>query len=129
MRLILGALVFVLFVGCGGGGQQVSGLLELYGDESSVENNGTECWGVGGYGDIQEGAEVTIRDGSGELIGSGNLDAGSTVGDGTCTFLWFIDDVSEVDFYEIEVSSRGALTYSKAEMEEANWIVQGSIGD
>lgn len=122
--LILGALVWLS--ACGGGGQTVTGMLHLYG---TVENDGTECWGVGGYGDLSEGTEVTIRDGAGDLIGTGSLDAGTTVGDGDCTFLWKIGSVPEVDFYEIEVSERGGITRTLEEMESEGWTVVGSIGD
>ena len=115
----------------------VTGEMELLGDSTSMtgEAEGDDCEGLGGYSDIAAGADVVIRDGGGELIATSRLRSGKViVADTTldlkaCSFEWTVEDVPEVDFYEIEVARRGGLTYSKSEMEEQDWKISSSLGD
>ncbi len=86
------------------------------------------CEGEGGYDDMREGAQVTVRDGSDELIASGRLAEGEVV-TGGCEFSFAVQDVPTAAFYTIEVSHRGGLAYSAAEMEAADWDVAFTLGD
>jgi hypothetical protein len=44
-----------------------------------------------------------------------------------CTLL-FDADVKNADFYEIEIGSRGKLSYSKKDLEKRDWYVAQSLG-
>lgn len=101
--------------------------------DSSGWTSGEECYGTGGYDDIGEGSSVTIRDGRDAIIATGSLGGGtggeaylddSTV---SCNLSFSVADVPDVDFYQIEVSHRGALSYSKADMVSKGWSVDLSL--
>ena len=81
----------------------------------------------GGYNDIADGADVTVKDGAGDLLGVGALTGGTMTGGGT-VFTFTVPGVPDVDFYQVEVSHRGAVTYTKDEMEAAGWVVSFSLG-
>ncbi len=92
-------------------------------DDSAVGS----CTGAGGYSDIREGAAVTVRDGSGDVIATGRLEGG--VVEGSLCIHVFQVDVPRADFYSFEVSNRGELTYSYQDMVDAEWQVALSLGD
>lgn len=86
-----------------------------------------QCMGVGGYADITAGASVVIRDDAGKTVAVGQLDDGTAViakddilntdvGQ-TCAFPFTVRDVPARDFYSIEVTRRGPVTYPRAKVE------------
>jgi hypothetical protein len=100
-----------------------------------------QCTGSGGYDDIQAGTQVTVRDAGGQIIAVGSLGPGVAHDDmGTpmtsddpiespmCVFPILVRDVPDSDFYAIEVSHRGELTFTRAELESLNWEVRFSLG-
>jgi serine/threonine-protein kinase len=89
-----------------------------------------DCSGEGGYDDIRYGTPVTVRDGTGRIIATGSLDGGKSVepSGGACEFTFRVDGVPKVDFYQVEVSHRGALTYSFSDLETHGWSVTASLG-
>lgn len=95
----------------------VSGVVEVdeyYGVEG-VED-GDSCITRGGYGDVEEGLQVTVGDNTGAALGVGELDAGEISAD-ACVFEFEVDDVPEGEtIYELEVGSRGVLTYKRADL-------------
>jgi hypothetical protein len=97
--------------------------LDGYGDDFAGG-----CEGTGGYSDISAGAAVTVRDGEGSMLATSDLDSGEDDGFG-CTFPFTVQDVPNAHFYEIEVSHRGSLSYSKDEMQANRWTVDFSLGD
>ena len=89
------------------------------------------CRGTGGYDDVREGAQVVVKDGGGKIIASTSLSSGKAARpDYTwrCQFDFAIQDVPKADFYQVEVSHRGALTYSRQDMEERGWFVALTLG-
>jgi len=86
------------------------------------------CFGSGGYSDIREGAGVTLKHGDGKLLGTGSLGAG-TGGSSSCTFDYAIDNVPETAFYSLEISHRGALNFSLADMNASGWIAGATLGN
>ena len=140
MRHLLAAGFCVLaLAACGGGdesggesGQSISGTMTMIGFSAQLEFDSTADWGDGcegreGYDDIVGGAQVLVSDEAGTTIASSRLEPGEIVRahDGiiTCEWSFEIADVPEAKFYEIEVSRRGGLKYSKAEMEGLDWEV------
>ena len=79
----------------------------------------------GGYDDLRVGAQVVVSDGSGKVLATSNLTGGVLSSDG-CTFTYSAE-VADADFYSVDVTHRGALTYSRAELENANWEVDSEI--
>jgi hypothetical protein len=92
---------------------------------------GDSCSGDGGYSDIDEGATVSVKNQSGTLIGSGRLGPGTVQGGSTlkwCVFPFEVGGVKDAEFFQVEVSHRGGLSYSKAEMQANDWTVHASLG-
>lgn len=89
------------------------------------------CVGSKGFDDIDSNAQVTVTDGDGKLLatgslGEGHLADGSTV---TCVFpLNVATKLPKADFYKVEVSHRGALTYSYDQMQAQNWDLSLTLG-
>ena len=100
----------------------------------SDDKAGERCFPSGGYSDSGAGTDVVVRDEVGTLIAAGSLDVGkySTVpsyGVYACVFTFMVENVpADRDFYSVEVSSRGELTYSNAEMVENGWQVDAELG-
>lgn len=115
--------------------------------DSDVVGSWTRCGGSGGYDDFGAGMNVTARDGSGRIVGSGNsrnltesdlssdlpglaaAAADESEEDGidvTCVVSFEIE-VEDADFYEIEVGSRGGLSYSRADLDAADWFIELSL--
>ncbi|ACV79227.1 hypothetical protein [Nakamurella multipartita] len=88
------------------------------------------CYTVSsGYNDIRQGAQVTVKVG-GNTVAVGQLGEGQEIEDlsdvdvddiqqgaGTCRYPFSIADIpGGHDFYEIQVSHRGGLTYTEEEL-------------
>jgi hypothetical protein len=80
----------------------------------------------GGFSDIAAGTNVTVTDGSGKVIGTSALTGGVQSAKG-CTFDFEVR-VPSSDFYKVEVSSRGAQSYSKADLASQGWRVALKLG-
>jgi hypothetical protein len=141
-------------------GRSIEGTIQLNSDEDGVSRVSLEgdCEGDGGYSDLTAGAQVTVKDESGKVIGTGNLRPGTASsidpsGDKTaeslgttlavlrtvsaglgiqsraCEFEFTIEDVPRVDFYNLSIGRRDGPTYTFEEMERNGWEVALSIGD
>lgn len=97
----------------------ISGSLTLK-DSSGVLNlDDTACSGMHGYDDIRRGTQVVVTDQSGTVLGTGELGAGVLQNPGllrTCRFAFTVLVPPGKPFYSIEVSHRGKLTHSAAEV-------------
>ncbi len=93
----------------------VHGRLDLVHAKTSWE----KCVGQGGYSDIHEGAQVVISDATGKTIAIGQLKSGIAVVGVKCSFYFTVEAVpGDEDFYGIEVSHRGRVQYSRAQLDE-----------
>jgi hypothetical protein len=113
--------------------------------DSAVNGSYTTCYGTGGYDDFGPGVNVTVRDQDGSIVGSSstrNLARGDDnlrpemdevvnlaiqYPDVSCTVLFEVE-VNPAEFYEIEVGSRGGLSYSADELDSRDWWVELSLG-
>jgi hypothetical protein len=100
--------------------------------EAPALHVGESCTGAGGYNDIRPGATVRVLDEAGNIIGSTQLSVGEVIrlpgrvyG---CEFSWTVE-VEDADFYVIEIANRAGPTYSRADLEEAGWTVELTIGE
>lgn len=75
----------------------------------------------GGYEDLKAGAEVVVTGASHEVLAVTRLVGGELTGDG-CTFAFEVE-VPESDFYNVEVTHRGEISYSASDLERAGWFV------
>jgi len=90
---------------------------------------GDPCTGQGGYADMTEGAQVVVRDGAGETLAVGNLEAGRLLKWNQCAFAFTIEGIPTADFYRIEVAHRGELTYPAIDLAYREWQVVFTLGD
>jgi hypothetical protein len=108
-------------------GHWVSGKLVLTDSETAVWG----CAGRGGYDDINAGLQVTLENGSGEVLAAGELSEG-TVEPGsasTCTYSFDFADVPEDEnFYVLQMSHRGGITKSHSELVADDWTFEISLG-
>ena len=139
--LALGAVIFVAvvaaagFIALAGSGSltpqhTISGSFDVLATDQtfpSIQMVGSGCQGTGGYADIVPGAQVTLKDGDGKTLGSTQLSSGTGT-TSSCTFTFSIDNVPEVPFYSLEVSHRGAITESLAQMQADAWAFGLTLG-
>jgi hypothetical protein len=108
---------------------RIAGTFALNGEPGTdFFNLGLGCQGTGGYSDIMGGVQVTVRNGTGDILAVDALhDAG---GDElkVCEF-YFTLDVPKEAFYEITVGRRGEMVYSFADLEKAKWHVDLTLGN
>ncbi|MFJ5896872.1 hypothetical protein ACIQFZ_15650 [Streptomyces sp. NPDC093064] len=78
--------------------------------------DGEPCSGTGGYSDIDFGTQVNITDAAGTLVATSSLGLGEKTEAG-CTFAFTVDEITPGSkFYTVEVSHRGGLTQTEAEL-------------
>lgn len=132
-------LVALLLTACAPGGtpspstHSIGGTLTLSGANSfTADSAHGVCAGKGGFVDIVVGAQVTIKDQTGAVIGLTNLDRGtadvSSASVATCTFPFLVADVPTATFYSIEISHRGEVRYAAADLAAKQWSVALTLG-
>ena len=92
---------------------------------SSGIDGGSTCQGKDGFDDIREGTTVVVHDSAGKVIATGELSAGvgeEMVADMalSCRFAFSVRDVPRQKFYGIEVSHRGTVTFTAAQVENGD---------
>jgi hypothetical protein len=143
----IAVIATVALVGCGGGnggggtseptahslsGQITVKHMQTY-PPSGMRWGGDSCRESGGYSDMREGAQVVVKDGSGSVIAVGALGPGEAPGAAgekspDCQFPFSVAGIPVEEFYSIEVSHRGATTFSHDELEAQGWTVSLSLG-
>lgn len=120
--LAVGLLVFLLV----DKGFTATGTLTLSSPDGNGISGGASCVGTGGFNDIREGTQVVIRDETGTTVGVGQLEAASASLSTRCTFAFTVDGVpTGADFYEVEISHRGGITFSQEELERGVSLTLG----
>jgi hypothetical protein len=114
-------------------GHTVKGYLSL---QDSAVFVGKVCQGAGGYTDLGEGTPVVVRDGDGEIIGTGHFSAGKGAGGGrpgpanvpsACVFAFTVRHVPDTSTYSFRMSHRGGVVYTHDELEESNWKIGAAL--
>ena len=102
----------------------VSGTFELT-DADSAAN---QCQGTGGYSDISAGTTVILTNQDGKILGSSALGTGTSAG-AVCTYSFTIPKVPEnQQQYAVEVSHRGKVVNSQADMKANGWTFSLTLG-
>jgi hypothetical protein len=141
-RVAIGFLVFAAVFGGAFGGAKalmakeethvINGeftLIDTDSDYRSISSSGQNCLGTRGYDDIRAGAQVLIKDGDGKPLSTTQLGFGNTLGTSRCVFTFSTDELPKRDFYVLEVSHRGELTFSYDDLVSKNWEVSTSLGN
>jgi hypothetical protein len=102
---------------------RVSGRLVLTDPAHVPTTDGDACSGSGGFGDIEDGAQVTVTNGSGTFIAVAPLEDGEvTTPSITCTFEFEVAVPYEA-FYSFTLSHRGTLNASYQQLDRGGWSV------
>jgi hypothetical protein len=75
----------------------------------------------GGFDDVVAGGRVKIQDGDGRVLATSTLEGGLINMRG-CTFT-FSAEVPDADFYQVTITNRGALTFSRSDLQKSGWKV------
>jgi hypothetical protein len=96
----------------------------------TVEKRVSTCQGVGGYADIKEGLQVTIKDAAGTIVGTSALVFDKTPSPPqTCAYTFEVSGLPDATFYNVEAGRRGAVTFSRADLDARGWRVELTLGD
>lgn len=87
---------------------------------TSIEVSGSSCSGSGGYSDIDQGTQVTVKNGKGDILTTTFLGPGEG-GRFLCTFSFSFPITEGEDQYVVSVSRRGEMSYSFADL-KANGV-------
>jgi hypothetical protein len=136
-------VVAMLVAGCGGNhatpkpaapaSHQLSGSYTVHGFFPQ-RNYGAPCKGADtDYPDIHAGTGVVVRDKGGALLGSTTLMGGTLRPtplrgrDDDCRFQYSLT-LPDRDAYRIQVSNRGYVEFSRADLERSGWKADLTIG-
>lgn len=85
------------------------------------------CQGSGGYSDMQEGAQVIVADQDGTTLALGSLGAGVQSTVSICVFPVMVSHVpAGKKFYGIEVTHRGFVQYTEAQLKAGPGLTLGN---
>jgi hypothetical protein len=101
--------------------------------DSEIGGTASNCYGTGGFDDINASMPVTIKDSAGAIIATGETGVGSQPSDSEyssvqCKFEFTINEIPKSNFYQIQVGRRGNLNYSFEDMTKNGWEVKLSLG-
>jgi hypothetical protein len=89
---------------------------------------GDPCEGRGGFADLRAGAPVIVANEAGTVIATGEITAGALTDNYSCLFGFLVIGIPDAAFYSITIGSRPVLTYSRAELDAADWWLNLSLG-
>ncbi len=141
--ILVVVVVAMLLAGCSGShtapeppaqpGHRLDGSYTVHGFFPQ-RNYGAPCkGGDAGYPDIHAGTSVAVRDKGGALLGTTTLVDGTLRRtplrgrDDDCRFQYALN-VPDQDIYRIEVSHRGSVEFSRADLERSGWTADLTIG-
>lgn len=93
--------------------------------------NGLPCDGSSvsdGYSDLREGTKIRVTDDKDKTVAVAALSAGKSDAKLRCHFHFSVQ-VPDRPIYSIEISHRGALTYTKKKLEKMHWKLALGITD
>lgn len=89
-----------------------------------TSNASDRCEGRGGFGDMREGADVTVYGADGQVIGASSLEGGQQIA-GRCSWAFTVEGLPVEAFYQVEVSHRGKVTVQRADVGFAELTLGG----
>ena len=130
--VLAASLVIVLAVPAAASDHTINGSLVITSGLAPTGVTNTQilsCDGSGtsdGFSDLTAGAAVKVKNEKDKTIGVGSLKSGH-YNDSLDCIMKFTVKVPDANTYQVEVSHRGALVYTKKQMEHQHWKVQLSI--
>jgi len=104
-----------------------TGHIDVDGSTYKLYGSVPTCQVEEGYDDIATGAQVTVKSPQGDVVALGRLGVPLKHGPYACRFPFTVTDIPEgFPLYSVEVSHRGALTYSEDEMQSGLKFTLGS---
>ena len=82
----------------------------------SITGDSSSCQGAGGYSDISPGTEVVVKNGSGTVLTTTQLDVGSGAPPVDCQFKFSFTVMDGESDYSVTISHRGELHYTAAQL-------------
>jgi hypothetical protein len=137
MRSSLALIGVLLLAACGTAAtpipatHDINGTVVLHND-GPVYQSATTCRGDDGYDDIDSTTlQAVAKDDKGAIVGTAGMTSTRPVSakNDECYMGFTLKALPDAPFYSVEVGHRGAVTYSKAELEAAGWKIGLSIGD
>lgn len=138
---VLAVLLVALLAACGHkpaapAVHRVTGQYMVHGAYPGVDprtSNGQPCKAADvGYADIEAGTPVTVKDGSGAVVARAALGEGrlrvTILARQDCVHPFSLT-MPDRDSYLVEVGTRGAVTFSRADLRRAGWTVTLAIGN
>jgi putative hemolysin len=114
---------------------QTPGIVSMYVTVTLADSDGVlnlddvHCEGMGGYDDMRAGAQVTVTDEHGTVIGDSTLPTGQMQGSGVtrqCVFTFTVDDLPKGrSFYGLTISHRGTTQVREWELGSVNLSLGG----
>lgn len=100
----------------------VEGAVNLRLGQFTWESSTSACWGIRGYSDLRDGAQVVVTDPDGTTVGVSRLEIGSTQFERSkavgCRLIFEVKVPAGLGFYGIEVSDRGKVQYAEPDLSE-----------
>lgn len=138
---VLAALLVAVLAACGHkpaapAVHRVTGQYMVHGVYPGVDrrtSSGQPCKAVDvGYPDIEAGTPVTVKDQSGAVVARAALGEGklrvTILSRQDCVHSFSLT-LPDRDTYLVEVGRRGAVTFSRADLQRAGWTVTLAIGN
>jgi len=135
-RWMLVVVIAIAVAGCGAAASptpfthDVTGTLTLHND-GPVYQSATTCRGDDGYDDIDsETLQAVAKDDKGAIVGTAGMTSTrpASAANDQCYMSFTLKALPDAPFYSIEVGHRGAVTYSKADLEARGWTIDLTIG-
>jgi hypothetical protein len=96
---------------------------------SGITAGGGACEGSGGYSDLSAGVSVILKDENDKTIAATSLGEGVGATSLICTFYFTLSDVPDTaTFYNIQISHRGTVSFSHADMVKNDWTIELYMG-
>jgi hypothetical protein len=106
----------------------IQGAISLQGADYFITSEDGSCAGTRGFEDHTVGTPVTVRDGAGTVIATGQIGQSKPFPDDQeCMFFFSVLNVPYSEVYVIQISFRGPLTYTFDELELTNWYLRLTI--
>lgn len=132
MRRALALLITTCAVTAGCAGEPETRTLTVQFRLADYDTALFDCEGAGGYSDIGPGTAVTVRNASGDVVGSSKLGAGKPSSNGRqaafCDWTTEVEVATQDDFYVVEIADRGEITMSADDLAADDWAVSVNLG-
>lgn len=109
----------------------LEGTLTLYDGQAFAAEKGSCSGGGSGHEDLATGGQLTFRGPDGDVIGVVTLGEGSLDERGGCVMPFAVNNMKQVDFYQVSSQStlRSGLTFARGDLAKADWQLPLTVGD